>query len=263
MQATRTTRVYRTDGVVLKGFDYGEADRLLTLFTPHHGKLRAVAKGTRRTKSRMSGHLDLFTRSSLLVARGRQLDIITQAETLEAFRGVRGDLVRSTCCHYVAELIDGFSQENLANQPLYDLTVRTLRRLETAPDLDLVLRAFEVALLSLTGFRPQLFRCLHCDAPLQPQANRFSVRLGGALCPECTAADTSALPVSVAALKMMRNLQANEDSMLQVRDLPAQVHREVETRLQDYIIYRLEAKPRSLTFLERLRAEQVMPGGPT
>src|SRR5579864_3749824 len=150
----RESRVYRTEAIVLKGYDYGEADRILTLLTPHLGKLSAIAKGVRRTKSRMSGHVDLFTRSSLLVARGRQLDIVTQADTLENFRPVRTDLWRSSFCHYVAELADDFSGENLANYPLYSLVIGTFRRLAERSDLELVARAFEVCLLGVTGYRP-------------------------------------------------------------------------------------------------------------
>src|SRR5947209_5448766 len=114
-------RVYRTEAIVLKGYDYGEADRVLTLYAPEHGKVRAIAKGVRRTKSRKAGHLDLFTRSSLLLATGRQFDIITQAETIETFRAVREDLWLSTCAHYVAELVDGFTAEQLPNYPVYAL----------------------------------------------------------------------------------------------------------------------------------------------
>lgn len=245
--------------MVLKGYDYGEADRILTLYTPHAGKLRAIAKGMRRTKSRLGGHLDLFTRSSLLVARGRQLDIVTQAETIENFRQVREDLARVTYCNYVAELVDGFSAEQLANYPLYALTVTTFRRLATAHNLEMVVRAFELQLLGFTGYRPQLHRCLHCDRNIEPQANSFSARLGGVLCPECTAVDSAAPTISVGALKVMRNLQTNESAMLQLQNLEPAVHREVERRLQEYVMYRLEGRPKSLGFLERLRAEGASP----
>src|SRR5919202_75579 len=141
-------RVYRSEVVVLKGHDYGEADRILTFCTPHLGKLRALAKGVRRTKSRMAGHLDLFTRSSLLIAAGRQLDIVTQAETIESFQPMRQDLWRSSYGHYVAELVDSFSAERLANYPVYALTVATFRRLASSPNLSLVVRSFELQLLS-------------------------------------------------------------------------------------------------------------------
>lgn len=244
---------------MLKGYNYGEADRILTLYTPQAGKLRAIAKGTRRTKSRMSGHLDLYTRSTVLVARGRSLDIITQAEALETFRPVREDLERGAYSNYVAELVDGFSAEQLANYPLYALTVSTLRRLATESNLDMVARIFELQLLSFTGYRPQLHRCVNCETTIEPTANHFSSRLGGVLCGNCTQTDATAPAITVDALKVMRNLQTNEAAMLRIAGISVPVLREVERRLQDYIAYRLESRPRSLTFLERLRAENSSP----
>ncbi len=248
-------RVYRTEAVVLKAFDYGEADRILTLFSPNHGKLRAIAKGVRKTKSRMSGHVDLFTRSTLLVATGRQLDIVTQAETLESFRPVRENLERLSRAHYIAELVDGFAAERQANYPLYALTVATLRRLGEELDRDLVVRSFELQLLGFTGYRPQLHRCLSCDEAIQPRPNYFSAEMGGALCPSCAVSVTSASPISVPALKVLRNLQTQEEQMLRLPALAADVRREVEKHLQEYVVYRLESRPKSLSFIERLRSE--------
>lgn len=253
----RASRVYRTEGIVLKGYNYGEADRILTFITPNHGKLRAIAKGVRKTKSRMSGHLDLFTRSTLFVAKGRQLDIVTQAETIDNFREVRDDLWRSSYCHYAAELLDGFSAEALPNQSLYALAVQTLHRLATVHNCDLVMRSFELQLLGYSGYRPQLHRCLGCEDPIEPQGNRFSAKLGGVLCANCGRLDAGALPISPTALKVLRNLQVNEQAMLQLPELEDEVRREVSARLNEYLTYRLESQPRSLAFLDRLRAEGV------
>jgi DNA repair protein RecO (recombination protein O) len=243
--------------VVLKGYDYGEADRILTLCTPHLGKLRAVAKGMRRTKSRMAGHLDLFTRSNLLVVSGRQLDIITQAETVENFGPMRQDLWRSSYAHYVAELVESFSAERLANYPVYALTVATLRRLATTENMAMAVRSFELQLLGMTGFRPQLHRCLNCDRQIEPQINRFSPRMGGVLCPDCGSVDSAASTISIGALKVMRNLQTNEAATVQLADVAEQILREVEKRLQEYIEFRLESRPRSVRFLEHLRAQSA------
>ena len=135
------------------------------------------------------------------------------------------------------------------------LALVVFRRLETAEDLDMVVRAFELQLLGLTGYRPQLHRCLECSEQIQPGPNAFSARLGGVLCPACSESDRSAPPISVPALKVMRNLQTNEDSMLRVAHLEAEVHSEVERCLQEYIVYHLEARPRSMGVLERLRRE--------
>jgi DNA repair protein RecO (recombination protein O) len=251
----KAARVYRSEALVLKAYDYGEADRILTLYTPQHGKLRAIAKGVRRPKSRMTGHLDLFTRSHLLVAHGRQLDIITQAETIESFRPMRDDLLRLTYAHYVAELLEAFTAEQLANYPLYSLAVATLRRLASAGSLDLAVRSFEMQLLALTGYRPQLRSCLNCDAAIAPGVNRFSAKMGGILCPNCAAADTASVPISIDALKVLRNLQSNEEAVLSLRNLPEPIRGEVEQRLQDYVTYRMEARPRSTRFLNQVRAE--------
>lgn len=252
-----TPRIYRTEAIVLKSYDYGEADRILTLYTAQSGKLRAIAKGVRRTKSRKAGHVDLLTRTNLLVARGRNLDIITQAETIEHFRPMRDDLWRLSHGHYIAELLDGFSVEDLANYPIYALSVATLRRLAAAPDVDLVTRSFELQLLSLSGYRPQLHRCLGCDSAIEPVANVFSSKLGGVLCPACSSQDSAAPSISVPALKAMRNLQTNEAAMLTIGTLDVGVQGEIERRLQEYITYRLEARPRSAGFLDRLRREGV------
>jgi DNA repair protein RecO (recombination protein O) len=251
--------VYRTEGIVLKGYDFGEADRILTLYTPQLGKLRAVAKGVRRTKSRMGGHLDLFTRSNLLVARGRQLDIVTQAETIESFASMRTDLLRASYAHYVAELVDAFTVEQLANYPAYATTVAALRRIAETENPALSVRSFEMQLLGLMGYRPQLHRCLNCDAPIEPVENRFSSRLGGVLCRMCAAEDTASRVISVPALKLMRNLQTNESAIVQLSGVPADISGEVEARLQEYIAYRLEKAPQSTRFLEHLRAEGVRP----
>lgn len=250
-------RIYRTEALVLKGYNYGEADRILTLYTPQAGKLRAIAKGVRRTKSRMSGHLDLFTRSTLLVARGRQLDIVTQADTVENFSGLRTDLWRASLAHYVAELVDAFTVEQLGNYPIFTLAAQAFRHLASSDSVDLGMRSFELQLLSMSGYRPQLHRCLHCDASIEPQTNHFSPRMGGVLCPGCASADSSAPRISVNALKLLRHLQTRDSGVLQGVRIEEEVRREVERRLQEYIVHRLEAQPRASGFLERLRVEGV------
>jgi DNA repair protein RecO (recombination protein O) len=247
-------RIYQTEAVVLKSFDYGEADRILTLYTPQMGKVRTIAKGVRRTKSRKAGHLDLFTRTQLVMARGKQLDVITQADTLESFPEMRTNLARVNQAHYVAELVENFTAEGLANYPVYALTIQTLRRLASSANLVLDIRSFELQLLSLSGYRPQLHHCLNCDKDIQPEVNWFSCKLGGILCPDCASTDVTAPEITVPALKVMRILQTNESTLLRT-EIGDAIEKEVEQRLQDYIIYRLEAKPRSIRVLERMTRE--------
>jgi DNA repair protein RecO (recombination protein O) len=110
-QAERRQRLYRSEAIVLKRRDYGEADRLLTVFTPNHGKLVLLGKGVRKTHSRKAGHVELFTLSTLLIAKARTWDLVTQAETIETYLPLRGSLLRTSYAYYVAELLDGFTQE--------------------------------------------------------------------------------------------------------------------------------------------------------
>src|SRR5215472_15212416 len=125
----RRPHVYTTDALILKRMDYGEADRILTLFTPGRGKIRAIAKGARRTTSRIAGHVELFTRSQLQLSVGRDLEIITQGESREQFPHLRTELWHATTAYYLAELIDKFTEEHNEYEDLYALLIESLRRL--------------------------------------------------------------------------------------------------------------------------------------
>src|SRR5579875_2374665 len=121
-------RLIRTEGVVLRRHDLGEVDRIVTLYTAHHGKLRAVAKGIRRPTSKLGGHLELFTHSQILLARGRNLDVITQVDTLDPFIGLRENLWRASQAYCAAELIDRLTEDHAENQPLFRLLISTFER---------------------------------------------------------------------------------------------------------------------------------------
>ena len=145
---TRRQRLYRLSAIVLRRRDMGEADRLLTVFARDQGKLTLLAKGVRRQASRKAGHIEPFTYTELLVAKGESLDLVTQAETIEPHRHVREDLWRSSWAYYVVELADAFTQEDDPNDLLFDLLLETLGRLDQ-PGMDsgLAVRYYELHLL--------------------------------------------------------------------------------------------------------------------
>src|SRR5207244_7314877 len=131
-QKVARQRLYRTPAVILKRMDLGEADRIVTLFSRDEGKIRAVAKGVRRTTSRVAGHLEPFTLSDVMFAVGRELDVISQADTLEAFRAIREDLVLTTHAYYLAEMVDVLTEDRMENRAVFDVLVDGLRDLECA-----------------------------------------------------------------------------------------------------------------------------------
>lgn len=248
-------RTYRTEAIVLKRTDFGEADRLLTLFGRDVGKFKAIAKGARKPQSRKTGHVELFTRSNLFLASGREIDIVTQAETVEAYAALREDLVRTTYASYAVELLDRFTVEEDRNLAQYELLANALGWFADGDDLLLTARYYELRLLSATGFQPRLFNCVSCGEAIEEQDQYFSPELGGLLCPDCRAADRKALRISAVAVKVLRYLQTRPYDTVSQLTLKRPLLHEVETINHAYLTYILERNLKSVEFLHRLRRE--------
>ena len=244
-------RVYRTEAIIIRRGDFGEADRLLTLITPG-GKRRVVAKGARKTTSRLAGHIELFTHTGLLLAVGRTLDIVTQSSILHSFDGLRADLGRISAAYYAAELVDRLLQEEDENQPAFVLLVQTLAALDSSRNVDLVLRFYELRLLGFLGYRPQLYHCANCQETLAEDTNRFSISAGGALCPRCAPLDRGATPMSLGAFKLMRFLQTQPLEAIERLTISEATRTEAEQLLRAYIRRILERDLKSVAFLDEV-----------
>jgi DNA repair protein RecO (recombination protein O) len=269
----RDQRSYSTEAIVLKHTDLGEADRVLTLFTPYRGKFHAIAKGSRRPGSKKAGHLELLCHSQLQIAQGRNLDIITQAHSLESFIHVRSEFWHMTCGFYLAELVDRFLEDHTQQKGTYELLTLALRALEedavdmqgrrnegdeqTTQSYDrtqLLLRYFEIDLLSLIGYEPVLRTCTHCNSEVLPQENGFNASLGGVLCPDCV--HLWSQPLSMNALKVLRLLQRTTWSQVPRFHLDARLHTEIEHTMHSLLRFHLERDLKSWSFLEMLHAKK-------
>ncbi len=235
--------------------DFGEADRLLTVYTPRYGRLRLLAKGARKLTSRKAGHVEPFTCVNLLVARGRNLDIVSQVETLEPFRRLHENLELASLSYYVAELTTGFTEEGDSNPPLFDLTVATLSRLCEARDPTLVLRFFELRALGLLGYQPQLFSCMTCQAQLEPVTNYFYPAAGGVVCPCHGEGLPEAVRLALPTFKVLRYMQTHPWDQVGALRIRPETHLDLESVLQSFIVYQLERRLRSVDFIHRLRRE--------
>ena len=233
--------------------EYGEADRLLTLYTRELGKLRTIAKGVRKLHSRKAGHLEPFTRVALQLAQARELPIVTQAETVDAYLDLRDDLLKTGYAAYAVEMVDRFTFEESENQPVYHLLVDTLARVNSQADPYLALRFYEIHLLDELGFRPELFTCVNCQAEIQPADQYFSMAQGGVYCPKCGANRPDLLPVSLQALKYLRHLQRSTYSEAARAQIPPGVRAEIESLLQQYLTYLLERDLNTPAFLRQVR----------
>ena len=178
----RPPRVTKTPAVVLRHRRLGDADRIVTLLTPGRGKVDAVAKGALRPRSKLAGHLEPAMHVEVLLAHGRNLDIVTQAQTVDAFAGLHDDLERLTTAMYITDLADRFTVEHQEAQSLYELVHSSLVRLARGDGLQLVIRWFELQLLAESGFRPEWYECISCRNAVDADAASWSSTSGGVVC---------------------------------------------------------------------------------
>ena len=175
--------IVRDQGIVLRSYPFGEADRVVVLLSPNNGKIRTVAKGVRKTKSRFGGRLEPFTHVDLILYEGRNLDIITQAAVLEPFPRLRGDLDAVVTAGTMVEAVDAVAQEDEAAIRLFLLLQRGLKTLESgirSPDL---ITSFLLKLAEVVGLAPSLLECASCGRT--DGLHRFSFGAGGSVCDGC------------------------------------------------------------------------------
>ena len=256
-----TSRVYQTEAIIIKRHKFGEADRLVTLFTSDFGKLRAIAKGAMRPKSKLGGNVELLSYSQLMLARGRNLDIITQAQAIDNFLPIRDSLELMSGGFYLSELVDAFTEENVEDRELFDLFLNTLREMAASSDMERALRYFELRLLSHMGYRPQLQKCANCSRQLEAGVNYFSPHQGGALCRECGYPDMSARTISVNALKVLRFIQGHDFNAVGRLKIDVSLSKELESITRSYLKYQLERDVKSANWLDELK-EQMQQTNP-
>ena len=259
----RHSRLYQLEGIILGRRDYGEADRVVVCLTPE-GRVDLLAKGTRKTRSRKAGHLELFSRTQMLVSRvEHSWDIVSQAEAVVQRPALQEDFQRATYARYVGELVIRFF-ESEANEQLYRLLDWTLTALETDDTPELLVRWYEQRLLTLAGFRPEWHTCVGeregelCEAELRPRPTDtvsygMDPERGGALCTACFAGarkDLGVRAVSPSALSWLQALQHHEYSGIKQFDFSPKAATELASAMQHYIAHHLEYRPSSLRMID-------------
>jgi DNA repair protein RecO (recombination protein O) len=251
---THRERQFRTPAIILKRFDMGEADRLLTLITPHHGKIEVVAKGARKLTSAKTGHVELFTRADMLIHRGRDLGIVAQAEMTAPYIPLRDNLTLGAYAAYAAEMADRFTTSGDDDTArLFTLLDETFERLCTDPDPRLALRYYELHLLDVVGFRPELNECVIGHEDVQPEDQYFSNAEGGVVCPRDAARGTSFVPLPLLTLKVLRHMQRSAYPQIKALSVTTALHDDLERVLQGYVTFLLERRLQSADFIRRLR----------
>lgn len=241
----------KTPAVVIRRSKLKDADRVITLFTQEMGKISAVAKGVRNSKSKLAGHLEPLTLTNITLTRGKNLRIITGSQTIKPFLRMRNSLDTTAHALYYVELICHFTPEDQPNPSVFCLLTEVLDTLESITSPALLSRYYELNLLKHLGYQPVLRRCQDCGSELQSVVNYFSVAHGGMLCPEC--ASSSALPLSCNGLKVMRFILENEFDLVRKLKYDLILNREIQNISRNYLRYLLEKEPKSAAWLDELK----------
>lgn len=197
--------LYRTEAIVVGHKDLGEADKILTLFSPDKGIIRAVARGARRPRNRLLGASQMFTYGKYLIMQGRNLDNISQNGIIESFYKIRSNLEQMAYGLYFAELLRASTPIEDKNRELFSFFLKTLYMLQEWKDLEFLCRIYELKLLAIQGFLPELFRCVSCGNS-DGYIYFFSITLGGILCDECKLQDRKAILLNEKVLYVLRKI---------------------------------------------------------
>jgi DNA repair protein RecO (recombination protein O) len=235
--------LYRDRGVVLRTHKLGEADRIVILLTREHGKVRAVANGIRKTKSRFGGRLEPPAHVDLLLYQGRELDIVTQVDTIDHFAPVRRDFDRLARAVSMLEAADQLALEREPNAELYRMLAGALGELATR-DPPLVVPAFFLKLLALEGYRPQVEACGACGT--ETGLTTWAVAEGGLRC----AAHRQGIPISLDAVTLVRQILGGQLGSA-LNQPPSSATAEVDHLVVKVLEHHLERRLRSVQSLHR------------
>ncbi|MDI6817118.1 MAG: DNA repair protein RecO [Actinomycetota bacterium] len=241
--------LYKTRGIVLRTHKLGEADRIVTILTANHGKVRAVAKGVRKTKSKFGSRLEPFTNVDLVLYKGRNLDIVTQAEIIDSLSEIRDNFDRITYGSAMLDLANKVSVEGERDVSLYNLLLRALDVIsKTRKNFRLLLIAFDIKLMAISGYMPKLERCVICEKKTGAKM-RFSFEWGGVMCEECSIADRNSAAVSSATIETFTRLMRLPLSDIVALDVIARLEDDLYLIVRDYVNYYIESKLKSRDYL--------------
>lgn len=244
--------LYKAEGIVLRTRNLGEADRIITLYTREQGKVDCVARGSRRTRSRLLGGTQLFTHGRYMLYSGRSLDSLNQAEIKESFARLREDLVKMGYASYLAELLDVVTEPGEPSEDIFHLILDAYHGLQRDVTPATVARWFEFRLMALLGYEPELEHCVGCGREAEIEVH-FSSREGGLICRNCLERDGSSLSIRRSTVELLKHFLAMEGSRLGIVRPSAADLSLLESLGRAYVDERLPRPLKSLTFLASIQ----------
>lgn len=241
----------RTQGIVLRSTDYGEANSIISLFTADMGKISVMVRGGKRMKSPHSASVQLFTYGDYMIFRkGGQMGSLNQGEIIKSHHALREDLVKAAYSSYVAEMADRLTPENEPNPMLFEQVNAALTAIGEDKDPDIVVHIIEMKMLALAGYLPQLDECVSCGRDDGSMA--LSVSQGGVLCPRCRAKDPSAIDLAPGSLKLLRLFQRVDLRRLGSVEVKPETKAQLKQAMRSFMDVHTGTKWKARGFLEQM-----------
>lgn len=246
--------LYKTEGIVLKSMEYQEADKIVTIYTKDYGKIMAIAKGVRKTKSKFGSSLEILTYSIFLFYKGRNLDIVSQTEILESFFSTCKEVIKFAFAANCVEIVNKLTEEREINIGLFNLLKEVLHYLRRTNDPKLLALSFKWQTMSILGYRPSLNHCCKCNKSIEDQKEMyFNVREGGLVCNNCIAEDKEeCIKVYLYFVKLVRKILITPLSTISNATIPDIKMKELEKITDLYIAYHSEKSFKTDKFLKNL-----------
>ncbi len=244
----------KTTGIVLKGTNFGEADKILTIFTERLGKVKVLARGVRKIKSHLAGSLEPFILSELLLHEGKTFYSISGAQIIESYPTIHDDIDKIARVFFLGELIDNFVTADEKSTATFDLFVSALNSLENNSK-DVLLLSFQLKIVEAAGFKPELYTCVHCKNKIVAGDNFWDNLEGGVICEDCQQKFQHGKAISDNAIKLLRFIEQNKFAEIERIKDDSAVREEAENVLTLYVRGILEKELKSESFLKQSRKE--------
>lgn len=247
--------LYRVEGIVIRSFDYGEGNKIITIYTRTHGKASVMVKGAKKLKSRHSAITQLFTYGEFVYYQGGQMGSLNQGEIIQPHQKLREDLHLSAYSAYLVEMVDRMTGEQEGSEFLFEQLQTALSLLEEGKEPQVVLRIFEMKMLGLSGVMPVLHECVSCGAVEPPFA--LSAAMGGLLCTRCQRRDVRAMIVGEATVKLLRVFQQMDLRRLGKVEIKDQTKAELKQFMRSFMNTHVDISFRSQKFMDQMDKHNI------
>jgi DNA repair protein RecO (recombination protein O) len=242
--------LYKLEGIVIRNMDYGENNKIITIYTRHNGKMSIMVRGAKKMNSRFSSITQLFSHGEFVLFKTSSMGTLNQSETIESHRKLRENLHMSAYSAYVVELIDRVVPEFDPNEMMFEQLKASLVAIESGKEAAIVLHIMEMKMLAIAGYLPQLEACVSCGQHESEMA--ISITQGGILCSNCYHSDLHLIRISGSTLKMLRLFQRIDLRRLGTIEVKAETLKQLKMVMRAFMDHFIDIRLKSRSFLDQM-----------